>query len=119
MPASPMIDIRSSMSNGVFSGMDHTVSSVAVAPPGRYPSGAGRYGHRDLLGNVLEITAQPGVATLGTKPWGRNGGFETAHFDANTMLGWNGYAFVPLTKYGRAGGRCARPTAVYLPAPLP
>ena len=34
-PSVPMIDMRSSMSNGVFSGMHHTVSSVAVAPPAK------------------------------------------------------------------------------------
>ena len=93
--------------------------SVAVAPPGRYPEGAGVFGHRDLLGNVMEITAQDGTATEGgARPWARNGSFETAHFDANTMRGHT-YSFNPLTKYGRTGGRCARPISGYLPAPLP
>jgi len=94
--------------------------SVAVAPPGRYPMGAGRYGHRDLLGNVLEMTATPGVATpTGNRQWGRNGSFETSHYDANTMLGYNGYNFDPRTKYGRTGGRCARPLDVYPATILP
>lgn len=93
--------------------------SVAVAPPGRYPAGAGVYGHRDLLGNVMEITAQTGTANAGgERPWTRNGSFETSHFDANTMRGY-AYAFNPLTKYGRTGGRCARPISGYLANPLP
>lgn len=88
--------------------------SVAVAPPGRYPDGAGRFGHRDLLGNVLEVMAVNATAanTATTNhPWGRNGSYETAHFDATTMRG-NSYdgGFAPLTKYGRAGFRCARPS---------
>ncbi|MBX3196931.1 MAG: hypothetical protein KF894_02140 [Labilithrix sp.] len=93
--------------------------SVAVAPPGRYPAGEGVYGHRDLLGNVMEITAQTGTADAGGgRSWTRNGSFETAHFDANTMRGHT-YSFNPLTKYGRTGGRCARPVSGYLPNPLP
>lgn len=92
-------------------------SSVAVAPPGRYPMGAGRYGHRDLLGNVMEISAT-GAGTA-TRKWTRNGSFETAHFNATTMVGNNYSPFNRLTKYGRAGGRCARPVSGYLPTPLP
>ncbi|MBN9166027.1 MAG: hypothetical protein BGO98_00135 [Myxococcales bacterium 68-20] len=93
--------------------------SAAVAPPGRYPAGEGVYGHRDLLGNVMEITAQPGTADVGgNRPWTRNGSFETSHFNADTMRG-NAYSFNPLTKYGRTGGRCARPISGYLANPLP
>jgi hypothetical protein len=91
----------------------------AVAPPGRFPMGEGRYGHRDLLGNVLEITAQPGTATTGNHQWGRNGSFETSHFIASNMTGAIGYNFVPLTKYGRAGGRCVRPAGAYPITALP
>ncbi|MBX3186727.1 MAG: hypothetical protein KF819_06915 [Labilithrix sp.] len=94
--------------------------SVAVAPPGRYPAGAGRYGHRDLAGNMMEITAQAGTATTGNRPWTRNGSFETSHFDANSMIGHNySGGFAVLTKYGRTGGRCARPIAVYPATALP
>lgn len=92
-------------------------SSVAVAPPGRYPNGAGRYGHRDLLGNVMEITATAPSATV--RRWTRNGSFETSHFIAATMTGANYAGFNYLTKYGRTGGRCVRPVAGYLPTPLP
>ena len=91
--------------------------TVAVAPPGRYPNGAGRYGHRDLLGNTIEITAT--VVNGNNRRWARNGSFETAHFNATTMTGNNGYNFTPLAKYGRAGARCVRPVDGYLPAPLP
>ena len=91
--------------------------SVAVAPPGRYPNGAGRYGHRDLLGNTIEITAT--VAGAANRRWARNGSFETAHFNATTMTGNSGYNFTPLAKYGRAGARCARPISGYPAAPLP
>ncbi len=92
-------------------------SSVAVAPPGRYPAGVARYGHRDLLGNVMEITAT-GVGTTGRK-WTRNGSFETSHYNANTMVGNNYGNFNRLTKYGRTGGRCARPISGYPANPLP
>ncbi len=91
--------------------------TVAVAPPGRYPDGAGTYGHRDLLGNTIEITAT--IQNVTRRRWARNGSFETAHFTASTMTGVNGYNFPPLTKYGRSGARCARPAGGYLPAPLP
>jgi hypothetical protein len=89
--------------------------SVAVAPPGRYPDGAGKYGHRDLLGNTIEITATGTTS----RRWARNGSFETAHFTASNMTGVNGYNFSRLAKYGRAGARCARPASGYLPTPLP
>lgn len=94
--------------------------TVAIAPPGRYPLGAGRYGHRDLLGNVIEIMAPNGTAnvTTGNRPWARNGSYETAHFHAATMT-YGGSSQAPLTKYGRAGGRCARPLAANTPNNLP
>ena len=93
--------------------------SVAVAPPGRYPLGAGRFGHRDLLGNVMEVTAIAGTPTNTTSyPWTRNGSFETSHQNATTQIG-NTYSFNGLTKYGRMGARCARPTAVYPATALP
>jgi hypothetical protein len=89
--------------------------SVAVAPPGRYPDGAGKYGHRDLLGNTIEMTATGTTS----RRWARNGSFETAHFAAANMTGVNGYSFSRLAKYGRAGARCARPVSGYLANPLP
>jgi formylglycine-generating enzyme required for sulfatase activity len=101
---------------------DANDQSIAVAPPGRYPLGAGRYGHRDLSGNVMEITATPnsGVLNASAKPrWTRNGSFETSHYNAATMLGNSSYNFSVLAKYGRAGGRCARPAGGYPVQPLP
>ena len=97
-------------------------SSVGVAPPGRYPLGAGKYGHRDLVGNVMEITATLGGGTYnpgGSVNWTPNGSFDyTAHFNGGNMIGYN-YNFALLTKYGRAGGRCARPLMVYPTGTLP
>jgi hypothetical protein len=91
--------------------------SIAVAPPGRYPMGAGKYGHRDLLGNVMEITATANGATR--RRWTRNASFETSHYVQPQMVGYASYNFLLLTKYGRTGGRCARPLGVYPAAPLP
>jgi formylglycine-generating enzyme required for sulfatase activity len=93
--------------------------SVAVAPPGRYPMGEGRYGHRDLYGNVMEITAPAATAAASTRKWTRNGSFETSHFNHTTVVGNNYGEFNHLTKYGRTGGRCARPAAAYPVAVLP
>ena len=85
--------------------------SYAVAPPGRYPSGAGPWGHMDLLGNVIEITAETeNVNGVTAYRWTKNGSFEWyTHFDG--AIGYNGYRFAGLAKYGRTGGRCARPLA--------
>ncbi|MCL2779398.1 MAG: hypothetical protein FWD73_15500 [Polyangiaceae bacterium] len=93
--------------------------SIAVAPPGRYPAGKGPYGHFDLSGNGMEITAPDGNSTIyynnendGTRfHWGRNGSFEDGgvHFNATTMVGDATYDFFALTKYGRSAGRCVRP----------
>lgn len=93
--------------------------SVAVAPPGRYPSGAGKYGHRDLTGNVMEITGTigygPSTYVTGTGVrWTANGSFEGgAHTASDSMRGYSGFTFQMLTKYGRTGARCARPSGVY------
>ena len=97
--------------------------SVLVSPPGRYPLGAGRYGHRDLAGNLIEMTATPrGSATLvptGRIEWARNGSYETSHVNATTMIGGT-YDKPMLTKYARSGGRCARPYPTgYLAEVLP
>ena len=95
--------------------------SVAVAPPGRYPSGYGkRGGHADLLGNVMEITAttEDGQVVKPTSKvrWTRNGSYETAHFNQTTMVGGVSTKLM-LTKDARAGGRCARPLDVYKALP--
>ena len=97
--------------------------TVIVAPPGRYSAGRGSIaGHYDLLGNVIEITAS--VVGGGTPAptsqmtWARNGSYETAHLNQQTMTGGT-FQKSMLTKYGRAGGRCARPIGIYPTTPLP
>ncbi|AKU95362.1 Tryptophan synthase alpha chain [Labilithrix luteola] len=83
--------------------------SYAVSPPGRYPAGAGPWGHRDLIGNAMEITAETNGNTY---RWTKNGSFEWyTHWASPTGAGNDGYQFTGLTKYGRATGRCARPIA--------
>ncbi len=86
--------------------------SYAVAPPGRYPSGAGPWGHQDLLGNAMEITAT--IQTVNGKTayrWSKNGSFESyTHWSG--VIGYDGFRFGGLTKYGRATGRCARPVSI-------
>lgn len=86
--------------------MDSTSDQTyAVAPPGRYPAGNGPFGHADLLGNVIEITAERSGTAY---KWTKNGSFEGyVHFSGN--VGYDGFAFSGLTKYGRSGGRCGRP----------
>lgn len=50
--------------------------------------------------------------------WARNGSYETAHLNQKTMAGGR-FQKMMLTKCARAGGRCARPMAVYPATPLP
>ncbi len=89
--------------------------SYGVAPPGRYPSGAGPWAHQDLLGNVIEITATGVPAGSGISyQWTKNGSYEEyVHWNGNNPFdtGYDGFQFSGMTKYGRAGGRCARPIA--------
>ena len=71
---------------------------------------------------MIEITASvvgggtPSPTTQMT--WARNGSYETAHLNQQTMTGGT-FQKSMLTKYGRAGGRCARPLAIYQTTPLP
>ena len=97
--------------------------TVIVAPPGRYVAGRGAIaGHSDLIGNVIEITASVvggGAPTPTTQmTWARNGSYETAHLNQQTMTG-STFQKAMLTKYARAGGRCARPVGIYMATPLP
>ncbi len=121
-----ILDYRAPLQNrattGVAAEMNINVAndqSVAVAPPGRYPNGAGRYGHRDLLGNVIEMTATAQGTTKPARRWARNGSFETSHYNSSNMTGANFGFFDHLTKYGRTGARCARPLGIYPATPLP
>ncbi|MDB4943472.1 MAG: Tryptophan synthase alpha chain [Labilithrix sp.] len=85
--------------------------SYAIAPPGRYPSGAGPFGHQDLLGNVIEITAdsQPNGSGSAYR-WTKNGSYE-GYVHWSGPVGYDGFVFGGMAKYGRSGGRCARPLA--------
>jgi hypothetical protein len=65
----------------------------------------GPYGHLDLGGNLMEVTstAGPNDAQYGpTVAWSKNGSFE------GHQVGYPGFAFAIMTKYGKMGGRCER-----------
>jgi hypothetical protein len=76
-----------------------------MSPPGRFAGDTGPGGHKDLGGVMMELTASqgPNDAKYGTTvKWSRAGSWE-GH-PPNYGL----YAFAIMTKYGKAGGRCAR-----------
>ncbi len=74
-----------------------------VAPPGRYPMGVGKVAPiMDLAGNLMEITTTGLGNGSGSVKWSKNGSFE------GHAVGTAGFQFPPMTKYGKAGGRCER-----------
>ncbi len=86
--------------------------TLYIAPPGRFPSGDGPYGHSDLAGNVYNV-ALPMSGTPGTDPATRTVGLNrTGAFDAHPIpnthpvTGFRGWAAT--NKYLAVGGRCAR-----------
>lgn len=78
-----------------------------IAPPGRFPTGAGPYGHMDLAGAVFNVTSTfTGSATdsLGMiSRWSRSGSWETAH-----GIPYPTHASPVLRKYWAQGGRCVK-----------
>jgi hypothetical protein len=80
-----------------------------ISPPGRFPGDKGPGGHMDIGGDLLELTASPGVGESATDPkygatvrWGRSGSWE------GHQANYTGWQFAIMTKYGKTGGRCAR-----------
>lgn len=80
-----------------------------INAPGRFPNGNGAGGHADLAGNLMEITADTGTVddTDGGGnqiriKWTKNGSWE------GHAMRFPDFAFSFMTKYGKAGGRCAR-----------
>jgi hypothetical protein len=84
-----------------------------ISAPGRFPAGAGPGGHQDIAGLMMEITATTagaetttdlnGATVSQTKfRWSKNGSWE------GHGVGYAGFAFATMTKYGKTGGRCAR-----------
>ena len=84
-----------------------------MSAPGRFPQGAGSGGHQDLAGLLLEITStvtgsdvvtdRAGQTLVQPKvKWSKSGSWE-GHRIGNTT-----FEFAVMTKYGKAGGRCAR-----------
>lgn len=84
-----------------------------MSAPGRFPKGAGPGGHMDLAGVMLEISATfttNAVVTdldgkTSTQPkvrWTKNGSWE------GHRIGNGTFEFAVMTKYSKAGGRCAR-----------
>jgi formylglycine-generating enzyme required for sulfatase activity len=84
-----------------------------MSAPGRFPTGAGPGGHQDLAGLLLEITSTvttndvvtdlAGATSVQPKmKWSKSGSWE-GHRIGNTT-----FELAVMTKYGKAGGRCAR-----------
>lgn len=84
-----------------------------ISAPGRFPAGASGAGHQDIAGLMMEITATTtGSETTTdlngqtvTQPkvkWSKNGSWE------GHAVGYAGFEFAIMTKYGKTGGRCAR-----------
>jgi len=81
--------------------------SFYISAPGRFPVDKGPRGHMDAGGDMLEHTSTNGMVAdmQGRTPtfkWGVQGSWE-----GHTM-GYGGFSFVPMTKYGKTGLRCAR-----------
>ena len=84
-----------------------------MSAPGRFPMGAGSAGHQDIAGLQMEITASfttndtttdfNGQSVTQPKvKWSKNGSWE------GHAVGYAGFEFAIMTKYGKTGGRCAR-----------
>jgi len=83
-----------------------------MSAPGRFPKGAGAGGHMDLAGVMLEISATmttndvvvdlDGKTSVQPKVrWTKSGSWE------GHRIGNGTFEFAIMTKYGKAGGRCA------------
>jgi hypothetical protein len=93
-----------------------TDQSFAIAAPGRFPKDKGASGIMDLAANIIELTSET------TNAAGQPVNDDAAHLSLPraTWVGgsWEGHgvgkapwgrpAFNILTRYGKAGGRCAR-----------
>ncbi len=76
-----------------------------ISAPGRFPDDVGAGGHKDLGGIMMELTATFGANDPkygASVRWSRAGSFEGHQMN---VTGWN---FAVMTKYGKAGARCAR-----------
>jgi hypothetical protein len=80
-----------------INGTDYT---IYIAPPGRFPSGNGKYGHADLGGSVFNVTTFTGTNVY----WSRSGSWQ-GH---GIPYGATATARPAIYKYWAMGGRCAR-----------
>lgn len=95
-----------------FPWFDNGFNAYHIAPPGRKPAGASRWGHQDMGGNLLEW-----VADITKKGAGivRGGSWE-GHKDLNAQA----YVNYPLDRtYGSLGFRCAYGDVQPPPPPQP
>jgi formylglycine-generating enzyme required for sulfatase activity len=88
--------------------------AIYILEPGRLAAGHGPMGHADVAGNLMELTATfDGTNTKTTdyagkqvtQPnvrWTKNGSWE------GHGIGFDGWSFPIMTKYGKTGVRCAR-----------
>lgn len=80
---------------------DTDVDRGAILPaPGRFPQGAGPFGHRDLAGAVENFTAEGGVMQYSFQEAGKE--------QYNIVYGKDRPTWVPATKHWAIGARCAR-----------
>lgn len=80
---------------------DDDVDRGAILPaPGRFPQGAGPFGHQDLAGAVENFTAEGGVMQYSFQEAGKE--------EYNITYGTNRPTWNPSTKHWAIGARCAR-----------
>ena len=92
-------------------------NSMYLAPPGRFPTGAGPDGHMDLAGNVFQMTSSVTNSDVDLREapadtdwdptslpvrWSRSGSWEVVH-----DIPYTTFRTAALRKYWAAGARCA------------
>lgn len=88
-----------------------TDTTIYLAPPGSFPTGAGPFGHQDLAGGIFTFTSTiVGASTSNPTSlqvrWSRSGTFDDGHAIPSPA-----FNFSATTKYYALGARCARDSA--------
>jgi hypothetical protein len=101
----PIADVQWANWNYNYWGGDsisNTDYSIYIAPPGRFPTGNGKYGHADLGGSVFNATDINGSSVY----WSRSGSWQGHGIPFTAAGSWLNAAAT--NKYWAMGGRCAR-----------
>ncbi len=92
---------------GLAGGLQGKDEAWYIAPPGRFPTGAGPYGHQDLGGAVFNATSTYSGSASDTlsmnSRWSRSGSWENAH-----GIPYGVHTSPVLRKYWAQGGRCVK-----------